>query len=190
MKSIKYWLYPLCGVVTFLALALPLIFAADLPVAYGISYGILLGVCSIWTARLILHIAIKNTPESFVASQVWYGITIALFVLLILNESQSIQTMLVFGIAACVVNSLGFRFFSETKADVAVQAEVKKETKKEVIERLASTLRYRYLPDNVTPNYDEPLCLYEGTALTAVEAEKKGLGAMYASAIEYIKSIV
>ena len=58
------------------------------------------------------------------------------------------------------------------------------------IETLASTLRYRYLDDGVTPNYDSPLCYYEGNALTAKEADKKGLGAMYASAMEYIKTLV
>lgn len=187
MKNIKYWLYPLCGIVPFLALSLPLIFGAGLSSSYGICYGLLLGTFSIWIARLILHCVTKATSNSFVASQVWYAITLVLFVLFILNENSSVQTMLVFALIATCVNSFGFRFFSgEENVDLPVKAE----SKKDAIERLASTLRYRYLDDGVTPNYDSPLCYYEGNALTAKEADKKGLGAMYASAIEYIKTLV
>ena len=187
MKNIKYWLYPVCGIVPFLALSLPLIFGAGLPASYGICYGLLLGAFSIWTARLILHCVTKATSRSFIASQVWYAITLVLFVLFILNESSSVQTMLVFGIMASCVNSLGFRFIAEEKSE---DYPAKSESRKDAIERLASTLRYRYLDDGITPNYDSPLCYYEGNALTAKEAEKKGLGAMYASAIEYIKTFL
>ena len=52
MKNIKYWLYPVCGIVPFLALSLPLIFGAGLPASYGICYGLLLGTFSIWTEGL------------------------------------------------------------------------------------------------------------------------------------------
>lgn len=187
-KYLKYWLYPVCFIIPALALSLPLIFGAKLPVAYGVCWGLLCGAGCMFIARFIVHAVEKDNNVKYLASQIWSFITLAIFTLFILNESSAVQTVLVFSLMTTLLNAICFRYidFYTLCND---EKSVTYESKKDKIKRLAEEMKYQLTADGV-PNYDAPLCLVDGVALTPKEAEAKGYGSLYASALEYIKSIV
>lgn len=191
----KIYVYPLSGLVPAIATALITILAVKLDVFTGISLGILALATGILTARLCFAIVKKGLYDSFIASEVWFAIGVGLYAWLIFNESVAVQTILVFSIMACAMNAIGFRFIAEKNEkeieSAAAPVVVPELSKKEKVAKMASEIRYRFMDDGVTPNLDAPLCVDEdGRHLTPAEADEKGLGALYAEAIEYIKSIV
>lgn len=193
----KVYIYPASAAVPAIATALISILAFHVPVVEGILLGVLAVMVGIIIARLVVAILDKKIFDSFVASEVWGAIGAGLFGWFIFNTSEAIQTTLVFGMITCAINAFCFRFIAEKREveTVKVIAEAPKTmpemTRKEKVAKLAGEMRYKLMDDGVTPNLDAPLCVDEdGHHLTPVEADEKGLGALYAEAIEYIKTIV
>lgn len=190
----KVYLYPVVGVVSALVTVLISALAVGQDVFTSILIAGLVASASILIARVAWAIVHDEADDSFVASEVWGVVAVGLYAWFIWNTSESVQTSLVFGIIAAVVNAVGFRFIAERNEKVyesVAKTQPAPMTRKEKITELAETIRYKYMPDGVTPNLDAPLCVDEdGRHLTPAEAESKGLGALYAEAIEYIKTIV
>lgn len=189
------------SVPTFVA-ALTATLVSALPVGMGwvmgVAIGILAGMTANLIARLVWHIVKHEMGQAFLASEVWYALLTGAFAWFVFNTSTAVQTSLVFVMLGCEVNALGFRWIYKDGADpmpemekAEKKAEAKEPSRKEKISALASSLRYKFMDDGVTPNLDAPLCVDEdGHHLTPAEADGKGLGAQYAEAIEYIKTIV
>lgn len=152
----------------------------------GLAAGFLGGI----VCRLVWHAVKNDWTQSFGASIIWETICFGLFTWLVFNTSGAIQTSLVFGIIASAVNAFGFCFIAGSREKVLAPVE-KEPSRKEKISELAQTLRYKFMEDGITPNLDAPLCVdADGHHLTPAEADGRGLGAQYAEAIEYIKTIV
>ena len=197
-KTIKAWLYPLVAVIGGVACYLILSLALHLDKVYSAFYGVFTAWVAFLLARFCLHLIYKDSDDRWKATMVWGVIAAGLFLWLILNSSRDIQTALVFSVLTSVINYCGFQWIAKSEDAAAVVSEVepvlapetKTETKSQKIARLAGELKYRYLEDGKTPNLDAPLCLVDGVALTPKEADAKGYGALYARAIEYIKTLV
>lgn len=189
-KTLKAVVYPLSALVCGLLCGLLLSVVKHVDITYSVFYGIFAGSVGYLVARFALHVVKKDTDDRWKATMVWGVIAAGLFLWLILNTTAAIQTVLVFAICASIVNYFGFRYIAKTDDVKAVVEEVRVETRKEKIDRLASELRYKYLDDGKTPNYDSPLCRIDGVSMTPQEAFDAGYGKEYAEAIEYIKTLI
>lgn len=189
----KTLIYSGAVVVPGIAVGLILALAAHMNVVLAVFLGLFASLCGAEVCRIIMHAVYRDWSDSFIASAIWQTVAVGLFAWLCFNTSEAIQTMLVFGIITAAINSIGFRFIAQPREE-AIEPKavaVKEPSRKEKIAELVETLRYKFMPDGVTPNLDAPLCVDEdGHHLTPSEADKKGLGAMYAEAVEYIKTIV
>ena len=191
----KVYLYPVVGVVSALITVLICALALGQDVFTSILIAWLSAAACILVARGGWAVTNKEVNDSFVASEIWGVVAVGLYAWFIWNTSEAVQTSIVFGTIAAVINSVCFRFIAGKNEKICEMAEgtapVVPMTRKEKISELAETIRYRFMPDGVTPNLDAPLCVDEdGRHLTPAEAEANGLGALYAEALEYIKSIV
>lgn len=195
-RSLKAWLYPVtslvAGGVCFLALHL----ALHMDIVYSVFYAVFAAAVTFLLVRLIVHLVYKDTDDRWKATMIWGVIATGMFLWLILNTHRDIQTVLIFAVLVSTINFCGFRWIAKSEtataavSEMSAAIEVKTETRAEKIERLASTLKYRYLEDGKTPNLDAPLCLVDGVAVTPKQADERGYGALYANAIEYIKTLV
>ena len=181
----KYILYPVTALVTGFGLFAGLFWGAKIGALYSVFWGILAAFGGLLIARLVVHLIAHDRSKAFLATMVWGVIAEGLFCWLILNTYSWLQTALVFSIMTAVLNYFGFRYICTPEE---VIPEVKEESRKEKVTRLAAEMRYEMVGD--TPQLDKPLCEVEGVALTPAEAEEKGYGAIAANGLEYIKKYV
>ena len=191
-NKLKAWLYPVAAVVAGAACALILKYAVKLETTYAVHYGVFAALCAYLIARLVVNIVYKTTTDSWKATMIWGAIGAGLFLWYILNTSYEVQKALIAGLGISIMCYLGFMFVDpKGEAAAAMVAEVTgtAESRKDKIKRLSTEMRYQ-LTENGNPNYDKPLCRVDGTDLTPAEADEKGYGAIAATGIEYIKTIV
>ncbi len=184
----KYVLYPVTAVVTGFGLFAGLFWGVKIGALYSIFWAVLAAFGGLLIARLVLHLVQGDRSKQFLATMVWGVIALGLFCWLILNTYSWLQTVLVFAIMTAVLNYFGFRFICTPEEVISNPVTDKEESRKEKIARLATEMRYEMNGD--TPQLDKPLCEVDGVALTPAEAEEKGLGAVAANGIEYIKKYV
>lgn len=191
-NRLKAWLYPAAAVAAGAACGLILRFAVKLETTYAVHYGVFAALCAYLIARLVVNIVYKTTTDSWKATMIWGAIGVGLLLWYILNTSYEVQKALLAGMGISIMCYLGFMFVDpKGEAAAAMVSEVAgaTESKKDKVKRLCTEMRYR-LTESGSPNYDAPLCRVDGTDLTPAEADEKGYGAIAATAIEYIKTIV
>ena len=181
----RTWIYTGAALAAFLAVMLPLSLTGTQGVLYSIFWGILGGIAALIITRTVYHCATgDNTAEMWAVSI--YGLVADLGWLIgILSTTWAVA---IIGIVVMIVGALmalcmryGDRDGSKTK-------------RSELMERMCSTLRYRFMGDTIDGMIDtkRPLVEVKGQteALTIKEAYAAGFTSEAKEAEAYLLSVI
>ena len=183
MDSKKIMTYAFAISIPCLILALVLIFAAHLSLAYILFYELLCVQICLLVVGTAWHTVKADWNVSLVASKIWQIAASAFIVWMIVTDKWSSMTTAIGFLMLSTVNALGFRYVCTDSAKLVSDKRVDK------IERLASTMKYKVDKDG-KEIASEPLCIVDGIAVTPAEARRKGCTAIADVAYKYIESIV
>ncbi len=181
----RVWIYLSVLVAVMLAITLPLALTGYQDVWYSVFWGIFGAVAAVLITRIIYHCATgDNEAEMWAVSL--YGIAGDLGWLIgILSTTYTVATIGIVITAAGTLMAAGTRFIG--RDGIKVQ-------KSELLGKLRTELRYRFMGDEITGPLDtkRPLVVIEDVRdpLTINEAIAAGYEKEAEEAIEYLKSVI
>ena len=152
-------------------------------VFYAICWGILFGGIGVTVCRTALHLYLGEYDADM------WAVSIAMLAMCggwlgcILCNTYGWLFFWIAFICFFLISGIGQRFIAQKK---------KEDTPVTLLEKLSAEARYKFIDNDIEKgeNLDAALCMNDGTALTVNEAFDLGYGALAATGLEYLKTVI